>query len=441
LYIYSLVVNHKTASFKVREKVSSLETNIDALYEKILQCPAIQGCVIISTCNRFEVYLSTCHIEEGMSHLKNIFYHHSNTKEEYLTSFFVEYQCIDAVKHLFEVVSGLDSLLLGEDQILHQIRSAYKVSYEKNAADKVLHTLFQRAIHVGKKVRTTTKINQQSLSYPGLCVDICRETFPSYSQCDLFIIGSGEMGMAVLKTFYKKGLRSIRIACRSSEKMTFIKKEYPNVEICPMDQIHTCILHSNYIVSCIRSEQPLITKDTIHSQMNTPQQSKIVFVDLSVPRSISTDIQSSSWCELYDMDTLSNRIQQSMNNRSEEIEKVSFCIDQELDQFTNWLRTKHVEPTICALKETFETIKDKELERAYRRFETLSDKEKQILQDLAHSITYKILHHPIQEIKNVALENKTMDRILLLNDLFHLKNKTDSQNKPTMLQDIDSYDE
>ena len=141
------------------------------------------------------------------------------------------------------------------------------------------------------------------------------------------------------------------------------------------------------------------------------------------------------------MDTLSNRIQQSMNNRSEEIEKVSFCIDQELDQFTNWLRTKHVEPTICALKETFETIKDKELERAYRRFETLSDKEKQILQDLAHSITYNILHHPIQEIKTLALENKTMDRILLLNDLFHLKNKTDSQNKPTMLQDIDSYDE
>jgi len=441
LYIYSLVLNHKTASFKIREKVSNLETNIDSLYEKILHNPAIKGCVILSTCNRFEIYISTCQSEEGISHLKHIFYHHTNIKAEDLSNFFAEYQCVEAVKHLFQVVAGLDSLLIGEDQILHQIRSAYKVSYDKRAADKVMHTLFQKAIHVGKIVRTYTKINQQSLSYPGLCADICRETFLSFSHCDLFIVGSGEMGVDVLKTFYKKELHSITIACRSMDKMTLIKQQYPAVKVCSIDQIQEYLPHCNYIVSCIRSDQPIFTKDMIQVLKRNPVQKKIVFVDLSVPRSISADLHSNSYLELYDMDDLSNRIQRATLTRSEEIEKASICIDQELEQFTNWLRIKHVEPTICALKEIFETIKDKELERAYRRFESLSDKEKQILQDLAHSITYSILHHPIQEIKNQALESKSMDRILLLNDLFHLKDKIESKKNQSMIQDIDAYDE
>jgi glutamyl-tRNA reductase len=441
LYIYSLVLNHKTASFKIREKVSNLETNIDVLYEKILHNPSIQGCVILSTCNRFEIYISTCKIEEGISHLKTIFYQYTNLSAEDFSKFFAEYQCIEAVKHLFQVVAGLDSLLIGEDQILHQIRNAYKISYYKKASDKVMHTLFQRAIHVGKVVRTQTKINQQSLSYPGLCVDICKETFLSLSNCDLFIIGSGEMGMDVLKTFYKKELHSITLACHSIEKGHSIQQQYPAVKICSIDQIQEYLPRCNYIISCIRSDKPIITKDMVPVRMKDFTQKKITLVDLSVPRSISPDLYSSSFIDVYDMDNLSNRIQRAMQNRSEEIEKVSICIHQELDQFKKWLRTKHVEPTICALKEISESIKNKELERAYRRFASISDNEKQILQDLAHSITYGILHYPIQELKNQALEGRSMDRILLLNELFHLENKIQPKKDTSLIQDLDAYDE
>jgi glutamyl-tRNA reductase len=422
LYIYALALNHKTATFKLREKISSLETNIDEFYNSLVNDESIHGCVLLYTCNRFEVYISTDQLDKTKTLLQNIFFSSTTLSPAEFGHCFVEYQCIQAVEHLFHVASGLDSLLLGEDQILHQIRDAYQYSLDRNAADKVIHSLFQKAIHVGKKVRTNTEINQHSLSYPGLCIDICKEAFPSMHDCNILVLGSGEMGTDVVKTFAKKQPHCITVACRNPQKVKWFHDIEPPIHIIDLHDIPTILPSVNMVISCIRADQPFLTSDMISQPKFLLSQCPKLFIDLSVPRSISPDVSDIAGIQLIDMDTLATRIQNAMKNRTDEIQKVSHCIQDELQSFSQWLQTKHIDPTIEALKSFSESVKNKELSRAIRRFGTLTETQERILNDLAHSITYGLLHYPIQEAKkHILATGHSMDSILLLHQLFHLE--------------------
>ncbi|MDD4028193.1 MAG: glutamyl-tRNA reductase [Caldisericia bacterium] len=427
----------------MREKISSLESNSDGLYKTIMSSDHIRGCVLLYTCNRFEIYISTDQIEIAKNFLQTIFFSSTTLSPEEFYQCFVEYQCIQAVEHLFHVAAGLDSLLLGEDQILHQIRNAYQKSVDIESADKVLHSLFQTAIHVGKKVRTNTEINQHSLSYPGLCADICKEKFSSFRDCNILVLGSGEMATDVVKTLLKKDPHSITVACRNPQKMKWVQDIDSSVNIVLLQHVHTIIHTINIVISCIKTDQPFLTKETIASlELQIASQPR-VFIDLSVPRSISPDVEAFPGIELIDMDTLATRIQNAMKNRTNEIQKVSHCIQEELQSFSKWFQTKHMDSTIQALKDFSESIKNKELSRAIRRFGTLTEIQERILTDLAHSITYGILHYPIEEAKNHILSTgHSMDSILLLRQLFHLEALTKSEYKKntTILDAPKNYD-
>ncbi len=430
MYIYALALNHKTASFKLREKISSLETNSDEFYSSLMNNESIHGCVFLTTCNRFEIYISTDQLDKAKMLLQNIFFSSTTLSPAEFKHCFVEYQCTQAVEHLFHVAAGLDSLLLGEDQILHQIRDAYQYSLDRNAADKVIHSLFQKAIHVGKMVRTVTEINQHSLSYPGLCIDICKDTFSSIHDCDILVLGSGEMGTDVVKTFMKKEPHSITVACRNPKKVKWISSLDPSIKVLCLHDIPAILSTINTVISCIRVDQPFLTSDMISQSKLVLSQHPKVFIDLSVPRSISQDVKAIAGLELIDMDILATRIQHAMKNRTDEVQKVSLCIQDELQSFSQWLQTKHIDPTIEALKSFSESIKNKELSRAIRRFGPLTEAQERILNDLAHSITYGILRYPIQEAKNhILATGQTMESVILLHQLFHLDEMAKDERK------------
>lgn len=426
MYVLLAGVNYKTAPVEVREEFAFTANNLERAYNTLKNEEFIEGVVILDTCNRTEIYATSKDISKGMVILNTFLLSYSGLDKEEVINYIYQKNCYDAIEHIFKVAAGLDSMILGEDQILGQVKKAYQQAADLDATDVVLNTLFNRAIFVGKKVRTDTDINKHSLSTAYIAVELARQRLGELTDKTVLVIGAGEIGELTTRYLMLNGVSSVIVSNRTYEKAVNMADNF-NGRAIRFDDLPEELLKADIVISCTAAKHYVIHKDNCKEILEARQGEKIVFVDIAVPRDVDPKLGSIDGVFLYDIDDLQRVVDQHYDERKRAALEAEKIIQEQLEEFNEWLATLYVVPVITSLKMHGETIKQHELKKAFNRLGKISDREQEIINSMANAIVNRLLHAPIVNLKTMAVSNQGHLYAEIVKNLFELKGDSEEQ--------------
>jgi glutamyl-tRNA reductase len=416
-------LNHNTAPIEIRECLAFPEDKLGDALSKVHTLSSVKENMIVSTCNRVEVYAATRETEKAIHDLKEFLsQYHGISLKEFEKSLYAHVG-EEAVRHIFRVTSSLDSMVLGEPQILGQIKEAYDLSQQAKTSGLILHRLLHRAFHVAKRVRTETKIVIGAVSVSSVAVELAEKIFGTLEKKTVLLIGAGEMCELAARHLVSGGVAKIMVTNRTYERALSLAQEFKG-EAIPFEEMTQGLKKPDIVISATNSSQYLIGYDQITKLMKDRKQKPIFFIDIADPRDVDPKVGDIENVYLYNIDDLQKVANENMRDRENEAQKGEAIVQDEMTKFVNWYRSLDVTPTIVALRKKFEEIRKKELEKTLSLHPDLSDKEKKSLEALTSAIINKILHTPISLLKQTN-EDAMADLYLdALHALFGLSEKS-----------------
>lgn len=406
-------VNHNLAPINVREVVSFTDTKkIEAI--NILLDRDINEVVILSTCNRSEIYIHAENIEEKVDELVNFYSEYFGVKD--IDKYLFKKTNLDAIKHLFDVTAGLDSIVLGEDQILGQVRDAHEFSMKLGGTKKVFNKLFRDAVTTSKEIKTITKISQQPLSISYIGVKLLKEKIGSLEGKNVLIIGLGKMNLLTLNHLEEEKTNKIYIANRNIEKIKEIESKFDNIIPIKYSDRHKILEEESIdiVVSATSSPHLVIKYDEMPKL-----DKKIYIMDIALPRDVDTRLKELDYVELYDIDDLKEIQDKNDIKRNELAQKAEKIIDEKIDEFLEWLDLTFMDPTIQSLNCKCKEIKDDTLEYIFRKID-LNQHEKKIIDKMVGSALKRVIREPIMNLKQVKNKGQREEYIKVIEDLFEI---------------------
>lgn len=431
MYVLLAGLNHKTAPVDIRERFAFCGANLNNAYEFFKDNADIEGTVILTTCNRTEIYATTRDIERGMKVLKDFMSRYSGMDNLQLEKYLYQPNCYDAIFHLFRVAAGLDSMMVGESQILGQVKDAYQEAVQAGASDGVLNTLFQKAIYVGKKVRTETQINKQPLSVPYAAVELARRSLGSLQGKTVMVVGAGEMSELTTRCLMENGVQSVIVSNRSYDKAVDMARTFDGRAV-RFDLLAAEMNQADIIISCTAASHYVIRPDNCQEVLESRQGRKIIMIDIAVPRDIDPALAEIDGVFIYDIDDLQDVVDANYLEKQKAIRHAQHIITAEIDDFNEWLASLYVVPVITALKALGEEIKQNELKKAYNRLGKLSPHEEKVISSMANSIINQFIHFPIVNLKEMANSNQGHLYAEVVKKLFCLEIDMKEQEKYEM---------
>lgn len=431
-------LNHRTAPVEVREKLSFPEDTLQVALKQLKSYPVIQGCAILSTCNRTEIYAATMEMDEGLNAIWDFLSNFSGTDISQIKNFTYCHTLYDTIRHIFRVAAGLDSMLLGETQILGQVRTAYQQAVEYEATNRVLNMLFQQAITIGKRVRTETGIDQNAVSTGYAAVELARAHLSNLKSRTVLLVGAGKISELTAKHLVANGVTSVIVSNRSFERAESLAAQLDGKAV-RFNEMYRYMEEADIVISCTAATHCVVKSAEMSRVMERRQGRRMVMIDIAVPRDIETEVGDIEGITLYDIDDLKNIVDQNLEQRKKAAVIAEGIIEEELDEFMRRLGMQFTVPTITALKQWGDTIKQKELKRALNRLGDLSEHDRKVVSSLANSIVNQILHLPVAKLKSYALTTEGHLYTEILQNLFDLevagqkpKKKTASQPKENL---------
>ncbi|MDD2799340.1 MAG: glutamyl-tRNA reductase [Bacteroidales bacterium] len=412
-----LGISYKTTSLDIREKYAFTNEEIIQFAEFLQHETDIADLVILSTCNRTEIYFSQ-DIYDKQTAYDLLFMAMNKFKaiDEYYWHAFYHKSNTDAVRHLYEVASGLDSMVLGEDQIIGQIKEAYIFCTQAALTDDVLMRLFQKSFEAGKRVRTETAIKLGTTSISAASVDLCVRQLGDLSEKSLLIVGAGETGSLALQNFQTKGIGQTTVINRTQEKAEALAKQY-DASSAQMATLMDEVAKHDIIVVATASQNHLITKQMIESiAINTAKEMQ-VFVDLSVPRNIDETISEFQKIRLYSVDDLEEVVRVTTEKRLECIDSASKIIDEVVSEFNEWLASRSLRPAIKTITTNLQTIHNRELS-LNKKYD--SPEIQTAVEEYAVQLTQRYTGLLIKNLKALTNNGKEVDSLNIIDDLFKL---------------------
>lgn len=425
MYIVAIGINHRTAPVEVREKLAFGKTGVVSVAQEIKEIPQIQGCVILSTCNRMEIYAAVTQINEGLAVLRNYFRQKANLNEDEASRYFQIWTCYEAISHLFRVAAGLDSMILGETEILGQVRNAYELACRLKTGNHVINPLFQEAIKIGKRVRTVTGIDQHPVSVSYAAVELAGQIFRDLQGRTVLVVGAGEMGELILKHLVAKGVSTVLVSNRSFERAEALTRTYGG-EAIRYDLLFAHLDRADIVISCTAATHFVITADKIQKAVVDRDVRPLFLIDIAVPRDIDPAVREIPGVILYDIDDLEQVVLKNMEERRRAAVAAEEIIKEAVGEFLKWLGTLSVVPTIKALQEKGEVIKQTELRRCLNRLGPIDPRIEKLIRNLANSLVSKLLHTPVIRLKESALTHEGHFYSKVLESLFDLEVENDS---------------
>jgi glutamyl-tRNA reductase len=418
-------LNHKTAPIEIRERLAFLEDGMEKALSQAKSFSTLKENMIVSTCNRVEIYAAARETESAIFDLKKFIsqYHGLPLSEFEKSLYFLTGE--EAVKHIFRVAASLDSMVLGEPQILGQIKSAYNLATEAKTSGLILHRLLHRAFHVAKRVRTETKIGNSAVSVSFVAVELAKKIFGTLEKKIVLLIGAGEMCELAARHLLSNGVEKVLVTNRTFERAFALAREFRG-EALPMEEILRGLRMADIVISSTGSPQYLLRRDPILKVMRDRKQRPIFFIDIAVPRDIEPSVNDIENVYLYDLDDLQEVVNANIQDREKEAAKAEAIVQEEVVKFVGWYQGLEVTPTIKALREKFEEIRKKELEKTLSLHPELSEKERQSLEALTSAIVNKILHTPFTLLRQT---NEEAMAELYLDSLRALFGVTDQNRK------------
>ena len=400
MQLFTLGINHQTAPLSVREQIAfNVETMEPALHN-LVEEGAAKEATILSTCNRTEVYCSAQEPQRIVKWLANYHQMESAELEPYLYTLSRE----QAVKHAFRVASGLDSMVLGEPQILGQMKQAVRQAEQAGTLGFLLHKLFQRTFSVAKDVRTQTEIGANLVSMAAAAVRLAERIFPSISEQRVLFIGAGEMIELNAMHFAARTPQHITVANRTLERAQTLARRI-NGHAITLNELPDQLAHHDIIVTCTASPLPILGKGMVERALKARKHRPLFIVDLAVPRDVEAEVAELDDVFLYTVDDLADVVRDGLDARQGAVKEAEVIIDSCVHDFIHWMESREVVPTIRALRDTAERYRRHEMEKALRQLARGEDMAK-VLESLSAGLTNKFLHAPTHALNHVQASER-----------------------------------
>lgn len=399
-----LGVTHKTANVEIREKLAFNGPKLDEGVFRLREIPEVREAAVLSTCNRVELYMCVSNVISAVDKIKDFLAEFHGLKRTDFEKSLFSHNGGDAVKHVFRVASSLDSMVLGEPQILGQIKDAFDFALSKKTTGVLLNKLMKKAISTAKRVRTETGIAENAVSVSFAAVELAKKIFTNLSGKSFMLLGAGEMAELAGRHLVNNGVTDVMVVNRTYDRGCELAQEFNGKPVRFENFLHE-VVHADIIICSTGAPTYVLHKEQMQKVMKERKNRAVFIIDISVPRNIDPEINKIDNVYLYDVDDLQEVVDSNIHGRKKEAEKAEKIIDEEVDKFIRWMSSLDSVPTIVALRQKAEEIKREEFEKFRGKFPDMDEAKMKAVEYLATAIVNKLIHPP-----TTALKEDTEDR-------------------------------
>jgi glutamyl-tRNA reductase len=421
--ILDIGMNHETAPVELRECIARDPGSASMALASMREVSTIREGLFISTCNRVEALCITEHPKEARESVITLLSRLGNVPEDNFLSSLFDFEDGEAIRHIFRVASSLDSMVVGEPQILGQIKDAYFEATREKTSGVILNRLLHKAFHVAKRVRTETGVSDAAVSISYAAIELAKKIFYDLEGKKVLLIGAGEMAELAARHLMNQGVSAISVANRTFERAVQVAETFKGNPV-SFDEIMSQLLEVDIVISSTASTEHIILHDEVKGFMRKRRNRPLFFIDIAVPRDVEPRINNLDNVYVYDIDDLKGVVEVNMEQRQQEAMKAERIVEEEVIKFEKWLKTLAVVPTIVSLKEKAETIRLSEIKKSLTGLGELTPSQMKRVENLTASIAEKIINDPILVLKGKA-DRETRDTYI---DMMRKLFKLDSDN-------------
>jgi glutamyl-tRNA reductase len=420
MHILVVGLNHRTAPVEVREKFTLSDEELPEALQQLKQTKSILECVIVGTCNRTEIYVVVDRLHLCGHFIRSFMEQWFNIPNREFSQHLYIHEDQAALEHLFRVTSGLDSMIIGETQIIGQIRSSFLLAQKLRTTGTMFNTLFKQAVTMAKRAHSETTIGENAVSVSYAAVELGKRIFGHFKDKNVMIIGAGKMSELTVKNLYANGVNKVIVANRTLEKAVNLAEKIKGI-YCSFEQINDYISDVDIIISSTGASEYILTRDQIQAVMQKRKSRSLFLIDIAVPRDLDPQISDISNVFLYDIDDLEGIVQSNLEQRRMEALKIEKMIEEEIDIFQKWYKTLGVGPVIRALQDKSALIHEETMESLLKKLPELDERQVKVIRKLTKSIVNQMMHDPILRIKEMSAERNGDDALEMFSKFFALE--------------------
>ncbi len=407
-------LNHTTADIELREKIAFNGDQLKKGLSSLFDLNYVEEAIILSTCNRVELYLNSKNVPDIANKIKLFLSDFHSIDIKRLDSSLYIYNDLEGVRHIFRVASGLDSMVLGEPQILGQVKEAFDYALSNKTTGLILNKLMKKTLSVAKRIRNETRIAENAVSISYAAVELTKKIFTDLTEKVFMLIGAGEMAELTARHLVNSGVKEIVVANRTYETGCTLARDFCGRAI-KYEDFKNELIYTDIIICSTGAPNYILFKDNMERIMKERRHEPVFIIDISVPRNIDPDINHIADVYLYDIDNLQDVVDSNLHERKKEAMKAEEIVKEEILVFDKWVQSLNAVPTIVALRKAAEEIKDDELKKLLNRIDSLDENERKAIESMANSIINKLIHPP-----TTALKENNEDRDILINTINRL---------------------
>jgi glutamyl-tRNA reductase len=399
MHLLLVGISHRTAPVELRERLDfqgrGLATALSALVAK----PAMREAVVLSTCNRAELYTACEDIHQGRAALVDFIAAFHNIERDLVQPHVYDVSDIEVARHLFRVAAGLDSLVVGEPQILGQVKEAHAAAGAVHAAGPVLNRLFHSSFAAGKRVRTETELGSGAVSISFAAVALARKIFGDLKGRNVLVIGAGEMGKLTARHMKSQGVKQVTIVSRTMGHAARTAQAIGGASAAPWEDINMLVGAADIVITATGAAAPILTKAHVESVMRTRRNRPLFIIDIAMPRDVEAAAGEIEQVFLYNIDDLQATVRENLARRASEVSHAEAIVGEEVEKFSSWLRSRGAIPTVVALRQRFEQVRRSELDRLAS---SLPPESRERLEEITRLIVEKLLLTPTEQLKSLS---------------------------------------
>jgi glutamyl-tRNA reductase len=420
VHLLLLGISHKTAPVEVRERLDFQARGIDGALQALGRRQAVLESVVLSTCNRAEVYAAVDDLDSARRDVTGFLTEYHGVAAEALLPHTYEHVDFEAARHLFRVAAGLDSLVVGEPQILGQVKEAHGAASTAQVAGPVLNRLFHASFAVGKRVRTETGLGAGAVSVSFAAVSLARKIFGDLKGRNVLVIGAGEMGKLTARHMKSQGVHQVTIISRSMAHAARTAEAIGGASAAPWKEIDAALGASDIVITATGATATILTKAHVESVMRPRRHRPLFIIDIAVPRDVEAAAGEIEQVFLYNIDDLQATVRENLARRASEVAQAETIVGEEVEKFAGWLRSRGAIPTVVALRQRFETIRRSELERLLKSSNLTPDQRARV-DEITRLIVEKLLLTPTEQLKatpdaeTIGAYSEALTRLFSLN--------------------------
>jgi glutamyl-tRNA reductase len=426
VHICVVGLSHKTAPVELRERVALAPDQYGTALAELAHADALAECAALSTCNRTEFYALAAFYHDGIEALEHALTERGRRAGVQVGEHVYSLHGMEAVRHLFRVAASLDSLVVGEPQILGQVKEAYRAAAAESSAKLVLGRLFQQALATGKRVRSETAIGALPISVSSVAVELSGKIFGSLAERAALVVGAGDTARQTLLHLQEAGVARITIANRTLETARTLAEPF-RARAVTLEELPSVLPEADIVIASASSPEPLLRRGDFEAALKARRGRPIFVVDIAVPRNVEPEAAQVYNLFLYDIDDLQKVVDDNAGRRAREAEKAEAVVAEEVERFAEWWQGLDAVPTLVALRKQLETVRDAETEKFLHRLEHLNEKDRELVRQYGATLVNKILHEPTVMMKRSGGPERAATLAASIRYLFQLR----EDEKPT----------